>query len=119
MRRWARIPTCSPISSAACSKTAPTLPSCIRSSTRPSRPTDVTRAVDAAAKAQTGWERTPVAIRADMLIKAADLYEQNAMEFFALCAREAGKTLADGVAEVREAVDFLRYYAGQAAGAEH
>ena len=60
-----------------------------------------------------------MAIRADMLIKAADLYEQNAMEFFALCAREAGKTLADGVAEVREAVDFLRYYAGQAAGAEH
>jgi RHH-type proline utilization regulon transcriptional repressor/proline dehydrogenase/delta 1-pyrroline-5-carboxylate dehydrogenase len=80
---------------------------------------DVTRAVDAAVKAQTGWERTPVTIRADKLIKAADLYEQNAMEFFALCAREAGKTLADGVAEVREAVDFLRYYAGQAAGAEH
>ena len=81
--------------------------------------TDVTRAVDAAVKAQAGWERTAVAVRAGMLIEAANLYEQNAIEFFALCAREAGKTLADGVAEVREAVDFLRYYAGQAANAEH
>jgi RHH-type proline utilization regulon transcriptional repressor/proline dehydrogenase/delta 1-pyrroline-5-carboxylate dehydrogenase len=80
---------------------------------------DVTRAVDAALKAQAGWERTPVAIRAGVLIEAADLYEQNTIEFFALCAREAGKTLADAVAEVREAVDFLRYYAGQAAQAEH
>src|SRR6266566_3110247 len=80
---------------------------------------DVTRAVDAAIKAQTGWEQTPVPIRAAMLRKAADLYEQNAMEFFALCAREAGKTLADAVSEVREAVDFLRYYAGQAAKVEH
>src|SRR5690606_27493454 len=56
--------------------------------------------------------------RAAMLERAADLYEAHACEFFALCAREAGKTLADGVAEVREAVDFLRYYAGQAARAE-
>ena len=80
---------------------------------------DVTRAVDAAIKAQTGWEQTPVPIRAAMLRKAADLYEQNAIEFFALCAREAGKTLADAVSEVREAVDFLRYYAGQAAKVEH
>ncbi len=80
---------------------------------------DVTRAVDAAVKAQAGWEQIPVATRAAALRRAADLYEQNAMEFFALCAREAGKTLADAVAEVREAVDFLRYYAGQAARAEH
>jgi RHH-type proline utilization regulon transcriptional repressor/proline dehydrogenase/delta 1-pyrroline-5-carboxylate dehydrogenase len=80
---------------------------------------DVTRAVDAGVRARTGWERTSVGTRADMLIKAADLYEQNAAEFFALCAREAGKTLGDAVSEVREAVDFLRYYAGQGANAEH
>src|SRR6267142_1746643 len=80
---------------------------------------DVTRAVDAGVRAWTGWERTSVGARAEMLIKAADLYEQNAAEFFALCAREAGKTLGDAVSEVREAVDFLRYYAGQAANAEH
>lgn len=79
---------------------------------------DVKRAVDAAARAQAGWEKTSVAARAKILLAAADLYEQNAVEFFALCAREAGKTLADGVAEVREAADFLRYYAGQAAKAE-
>ena len=80
--------------------------------------TDVTRAVDAGVRARTGWERTSVGARAEMLIKAADLYEQNAAEFFALCAREAGKTLGDAVSEVREAVDFLRYYAGQGANAE-
>ena len=80
---------------------------------------DVARAVDAGVRARTGWERTSVGMRADMLVKAADLYEQNAAEFFALCAREAGKTLGDAVSEVREAVDFLRYYAGQAANAEH
>ena len=53
-----------------------------------------------------------------MLRRAADLYEANAVEFFALATREAGKTLADGIAEVREAVDFLRYYAAEAASAE-
>jgi RHH-type transcriptional regulator, proline utilization regulon repressor / proline dehydrogenase / delta 1-pyrroline-5-carboxylate dehydrogenase len=79
----------------------------------------VKKAVDAAVKAQARWEETPVAARAEILLATADLYEQNAVEFFALCAREAGKTLADGVAEVREASDFLRYYAGQAAKAEH
>ncbi|MEO3385645.1 bifunctional proline dehydrogenase/L-glutamate gamma-semialdehyde dehydrogenase PutA [Mesorhizobium sp. CAU 1741] len=78
----------------------------------------VTAAVDAAVKAQAGWESTPVAQRSAMLLRAADLYEEHAIEFFALCAREAGKTLADGVAEVREAADFLRYYAGNAASVE-
>src|SRR5690606_16279141 len=56
--------------------------------------------------------------RAAILERAADLYEKNAVEFFALATREAGKSLADGVAEVREAVDFLHYYAAQAADAE-
>ncbi|MEM9222383.1 MAG: bifunctional proline dehydrogenase/L-glutamate gamma-semialdehyde dehydrogenase PutA [Pseudomonadota bacterium] len=52
--------------------------------------------------------------RARVLCKTADLYEANAGEFFALAAREAGKTPPDAVAELREAVDFLRYYAGEA-----
>src|SRR6185369_6720702 len=68
--------------------------------------------------AQPAWAATPVAERAAMLRRAADLYESNAVEFFALATREAGKTLADGIAEVREAVDFLRYYAAEAEGAE-
>jgi RHH-type proline utilization regulon transcriptional repressor/proline dehydrogenase/delta 1-pyrroline-5-carboxylate dehydrogenase len=60
------------------------------------------------------WDRTPARERAAMLEQAADLMEENAAEFMALCCREAGKTIDDAVAEVREAVDFLRYYALQA-----
>ncbi len=51
------------------------------------------------------------ATRAGVLNAAADLYEENFGEIFALLAREAGKSLPDAVAELREAVDFLRYYA--------
>ncbi|MEQ1938799.1 bifunctional proline dehydrogenase/L-glutamate gamma-semialdehyde dehydrogenase PutA [Mesorhizobium sp. CN5-321] len=75
-------------------------------------------AVGFAVKAQPAWAKRPVSERAAVLHRAADLYEKHAVEFFALCTREAGKTLADGVAEVREAVDFLRYYAEQAANVE-
>jgi RHH-type proline utilization regulon transcriptional repressor/proline dehydrogenase/delta 1-pyrroline-5-carboxylate dehydrogenase len=60
------------------------------------------------------WDRTPARERAAMLEKAADLMEENGAEFMALCCREAGKTIDDAVAEVRETVDFLRYYALQA-----
>ena len=49
--------------------------------------------------------------RGDVLRRAADLYETHAPELLALLAREAGKTLPDAVSELREAVDFLRYYA--------
>ena len=49
-----------------------------------------------------------------LLERAADLYEEHAEEFISLCIREAGKTLPDAVLEVREAVDFLRYYASEA-----
>ncbi len=56
----------------------------------------------------------PVAERVEVLRRAADLYEAGFGEAFALLAVEAGKTLADAVAELREAVDFLRYYASQA-----
>lgn len=53
-------------------------------------------------------------LRVAVLEKAADLYEENTGEILALLCREAGKTLADGISELREAVDFLRYYAAQA-----
>ncbi|HVW57440.1 MAG TPA: bifunctional proline dehydrogenase/L-glutamate gamma-semialdehyde dehydrogenase PutA [Rhizobiaceae bacterium] len=75
-------------------------------------------AVGIALAAQPAWAATPVAERAACLFRAADLYEENAAEFFALATREAGKTLLDGVGELREAVDFLRFYAGEAARAE-
>lgn len=61
----------------------------------------------------TPWDATPEQ-RAAVLNRAADLYEGHYDEIFALVAREAGKTLPDAVAELREAVDFLRYYAQQA-----
>ena len=78
----------------------------------------VRAAVKRAAKAQPQWEAHPVVERAAALKRTADLYERHAYEFFALATREAGKSLADGIAEVREAVDFLRYYASEAAGVE-
>lgn len=74
----------------------------------------VRRAIDIAERAQPAWDETPAAVRADALAKAADLFEQNTPELVAMCVREAGKTVPDGVAEVREAVDFLRYYAARA-----
>ncbi|CUH87328.1 Bifunctional protein PutA [Phaeobacter sp. CECT 5382] len=56
------------------------------------------------------WD-APAYERAAALNKAADLYEENFGELFAILAREAGKSIPDAVAELREAVDFLRYYA--------
>ncbi|MER9404312.1 bifunctional proline dehydrogenase/L-glutamate gamma-semialdehyde dehydrogenase PutA [Mesorhizobium caraganae] len=78
----------------------------------------VATAVRFAVEAQPAWAKRPVAERAAILNRAADRYEANAVEFFALATREAGKSLADGVAEVREAVDFLRYYAAEGANNE-
>ncbi len=60
------------------------------------------------------WQSSSPEERAAILNRAADLYEANAAEFFALATREAGKTLLDCVGELREAVDFLRYYASEA-----
>ena len=73
---------------------------------------DEQQALDAIGEAKP-WD-APVAERADVLRKAADLYEQHHGEIFALLAREAGKTQFDTIAELREAVDFLRYYAKEA-----
>ncbi|MDG4648514.1 bifunctional proline dehydrogenase/L-glutamate gamma-semialdehyde dehydrogenase PutA [Roseibacterium sp. SDUM158017] len=72
-------------------------------------PEDVARA----ARAARPWD-ADAAARAAALTRAADLYEAHAPELFAIVAREAGKTPKDAVAEVREAVDFLRYYAARA-----
>ncbi|MCL4408785.1 MAG: bifunctional proline dehydrogenase/L-glutamate gamma-semialdehyde dehydrogenase PutA, partial [Gammaproteobacteria bacterium] len=60
------------------------------------------------------WTNTDVNVRAEALEKLADLLEENLHELIALCTLEAGKTLQDGIDEVREAVDFCRYYAIQA-----
>jgi RHH-type proline utilization regulon transcriptional repressor/proline dehydrogenase/delta 1-pyrroline-5-carboxylate dehydrogenase len=75
---------------------------------------EVDRMVHAAHAAQVGWDSLGGEARAQLLERAADLYEAHAEEFFSLCIREAGKTLVDAVLEVREAVDFLRFYASEA-----
>ncbi|WP_375140402.1 L-glutamate gamma-semialdehyde dehydrogenase [Inhella gelatinilytica] len=63
------------------------------------------------------WSRTPVAQRAAVLRRAADLLDDQLAPFCGLLVKEAHKTLADCIAEVREAVDFLRYYADEAEAA--
>jgi RHH-type transcriptional regulator, proline utilization regulon repressor / proline dehydrogenase / delta 1-pyrroline-5-carboxylate dehydrogenase len=78
---------------------------------------EVAAALASALAAFPGWSATAPAERAAMLRRAADLYEENAAELTALATREAGKTLADSISELREAVDFLRYYADQAEAA--
>jgi RHH-type proline utilization regulon transcriptional repressor/proline dehydrogenase/delta 1-pyrroline-5-carboxylate dehydrogenase len=75
---------------------------------------EVDRMVRAGHAAQVGWDALGGEARAILLERAADLYEAHAEEFFSLCIREAGKTLLDAVLEVREAVDFLRFYASEA-----
>ncbi|GLQ98542.1 bifunctional protein PutA [Dyella mobilis] len=64
--------------------------------------------------AQPNWDRLPAASRAAILEHAADQLEARRGEFIALCVREAGKSLPDAIAEIREAADFLRYYAAMA-----
>ncbi|MEZ5755074.1 MAG: bifunctional proline dehydrogenase/L-glutamate gamma-semialdehyde dehydrogenase PutA [Paracoccaceae bacterium] len=71
--------------------------------------------VDAALRLAEPWAAAAPE-RAAVLRRVADLYEAEFGPIFALLAREAGKTLADAVAELREAVDFLRYYADGAEG---
>ncbi|WP_170383531.1 bifunctional proline dehydrogenase/L-glutamate gamma-semialdehyde dehydrogenase PutA [Ruegeria atlantica] len=75
------------------------------------------RDVELALASTSPWQ-APAAERTQVLNKAADLYETHYGELFALLAREAGKSVPDAVAELREAVDFLRYYAANIPGAE-
>ena len=74
----------------------------------------VDKALANAVAAQTDWNNLPVANRAAMLEYAAEQLEARRAEFIALCVREAGKTLPDAIGEIREAADFLRYYATMA-----
>ena len=70
--------------------------------------------VEKAESAFEKWSKTPVAERADILRKTADILERHRDELIALCTKEAGKVAQDGIDEVREAVDFCRYYAARA-----
>jgi RHH-type proline utilization regulon transcriptional repressor/proline dehydrogenase/delta 1-pyrroline-5-carboxylate dehydrogenase len=74
----------------------------------------VDAALQLAAASQMRWDMTPAHERAAILERAADLYEANEVELLSLCIREAGKTIPDAISELREAIDFLRYYAAEA-----
>ena len=72
---------------------------------------EVESALARASRAAEAWDRTPAEQRAACLERAAELMEARLPALMALAVREAGKTINDAVAEVREAVDFCRYYA--------
>jgi RHH-type transcriptional regulator, proline utilization regulon repressor / proline dehydrogenase / delta 1-pyrroline-5-carboxylate dehydrogenase len=74
----------------------------------------INAALSAAKKAAPAWRATPAEERAACLDRLADAIEANSPACFAILASESGKTLTDAEGEVREAVDFCRYYAAEA-----
>ncbi|MFW8590715.1 bifunctional proline dehydrogenase/L-glutamate gamma-semialdehyde dehydrogenase PutA [Glaciecola sp. 2405UD65-10] len=70
--------------------------------------------LDAADTAFSSWSQLPVAERAEILNRTADILERHMDELIGLCIKEAGKIAQDGIDEIREAVDFCRYYAVEA-----
>ncbi|QOL51896.1 trifunctional transcriptional regulator/proline dehydrogenase/L-glutamate gamma-semialdehyde dehydrogenase [Massilia litorea] len=74
---------------------------------------DVETALAAATAFTSEWNSSANRERAAMLDRVADLFEANCAELMALAVREAGKSLPNAIAEIREAVDFLRYYGAQ------
>ncbi|HEX4160662.1 MAG TPA: bifunctional proline dehydrogenase/L-glutamate gamma-semialdehyde dehydrogenase PutA [Rhizomicrobium sp.] len=76
--------------------------------------TDARDALAAAHRAQEGWNRLGGDARAKILERAADLFETDSPRLMALAVREGGKTLPNALGEVRETVDYLRYYASRA-----
>ncbi|MEQ1652320.1 MAG: bifunctional proline dehydrogenase/L-glutamate gamma-semialdehyde dehydrogenase PutA [Hyphomicrobium sp.] len=83
-------------------------------SLRLATPAQLDEAIAGAAAAAHRWDMTPAAERARILTLAADLYERDRVPLLAALVREAGKTLEAAQAELREAVDYLRYYAVEA-----
>jgi len=75
---------------------------------------DVERALQSAVACASAWASTPAAMRGQALEAAANRMEAEMPRLMGLLVREAGKTCANAIAEVREAVDFLRFYAAQA-----
>jgi len=79
--------------------------------TRDATDAEIIGAMATGARAQRAWDATPATERAACLDRAADLLEKRRGLFLHLLVREAGKTLPDAIAEIREAADFCRYYA--------
>ncbi len=81
---------------------------------RAAEPREVERAIVAAGGAAHGWDRLGAELRAQALERAADLFERDRAALIGLVVAEAGKTLEAALAETREAIDYLRYYAMEA-----
>jgi RHH-type proline utilization regulon transcriptional repressor/proline dehydrogenase/delta 1-pyrroline-5-carboxylate dehydrogenase len=81
---------------------------------RLSTPADIEAALDSAVAAAHDWDRRGGPARALILERAADLFERDRARLMAVIVREAGKTLDNALADIREAIDYLRYYAFQA-----
>src|SRR3984957_2844948 len=75
---------------------------------------DVDHALTQATRAQAAWDSRGSEQRVGILERAADLFEVHRAELIARCVLEAGRSVPDSASEVREAIDFLRYYAAQA-----
>ena len=73
----------------------------------------VSQAIESAGAAFNSWNQADPAVRSKKLENLADLMERNLAELVAICHHEAGKTIHDSIDEVREAVDFCRFYAKQ------
>ena len=74
----------------------------------------VDKAIELSVAAQPSWDRLGAYERSDILNRAADLFETHQDELIDLCVREGGRTIPDCISELREAVDFMRYYGAQA-----
>jgi RHH-type transcriptional regulator, proline utilization regulon repressor / proline dehydrogenase / delta 1-pyrroline-5-carboxylate dehydrogenase len=75
---------------------------------------EVLMAISCAAKAFPSWQVTPIEVRAACLDRLADLLEEHRPQLMAIAVHEAKKSIPDALSEVREAVDFCRYYAARA-----
>ncbi|CBJ81124.1 multifunctional: transcriptional repressor of proline utilization; proline dehydrogenase; pyrroline-5-carboxylate dehydrogenase [Xenorhabdus bovienii str. Jollieti] len=91
----------------------PARPSDIVGYVREATEQEVSHALDVAIDAGTIWFATPPSERAAILVRAAELMENNLQSLLGILVRESGKTFNNAIAEVREAVDFLYYYANQ------
>jgi RHH-type proline utilization regulon transcriptional repressor/proline dehydrogenase/delta 1-pyrroline-5-carboxylate dehydrogenase len=74
----------------------------------------VDRAIDLSVAAQPAWDRLGGEERSTILNRAADLFEKHSDELLRLCVMEGGRSIPDSISELREAVDFMRYYGAQA-----
>lgn len=111
---WQAEPTFPSTAGASANVTSPHDRTHIVGTVRAATQAEVEQAFTRAAQIQPGWDALGGEARALLLEEAARLFEAHTPEFLSLCQREAGKTVLDSVLELREAVDFLRYYAAEA-----